>query len=469
MKKILFCLAPALFTGCLPSPAVSDPHSAAASEKDGSGMSASMLTGTDISPFLADSGTVFLADVNGNTLDRISGTDGAMPAGEYRPALFGSGARPTDAEDGKFLVDFPNNAAYSSLDDRGSLEALVWYDGAPGFNHIVEKAWQYALSARDGKLAVSFGTEWWYSDIDLPVGRWSYVAATFNRTDATLKLYLNGALVASAPYAGYRNDRYSTEFDLAIGNSSSDEYDIPFHGTVDAARVHNRPLRADEIAAVWAGIAKALQPGPFGLDAGTAFLCDFDKSALDRASGNTGALRSGEYRPALFGSGAHPAAVSGKYLVEFPNVPGYSLTSGIQGSLEALIWYDGVQPGFAHIVEKAWQYSISVYNGKLAADFGTTWWYSNVSLPAGRWSYVAAAFDGATLNLYLNGVCVASAPYAGYRSSQYSTAYNLGIGNSSSPQYNIPFRGTVDAARVSRVVRTAAEVAAAWEGIAKKL
>jgi hypothetical protein len=469
MKKILLCLAPALFLGCLPSPDVSGPR-AAAPERSGSGISAALLAAPDPGPFSPDSGTVFLADLNRDTRDRISGNDGALQAGEFRPALYGSGTHPTDAYDGKYIVDFANNAAYSSLDGRGSLEALVRYDGAPGFNHIVEKAWQYAISAYDGKLAVSFGTEWWYSEVSLPVGRWSYVAATFDRTTATLDLYLNGARVASAPYEGLHNDRYSTGYDLAIGNSSSGEYDMPFQGTVDAARVHDRVLRADEIAAVWAGIERELQAGPFRLDAGTAFLCDFDKNALDQATGATGTLRSGEYRPGLFGFGIHPATNAyGKYVATFPNVPGYSLASGIQGSLEALVWYDGMQSGFAHIIDKAWQYAFSAYNGKLAADFGTTWWYSNVSLPVGRWSYVAATFDGATLNLYLNGTRVASTPYAGYRSSQYSTAYDLGIGNSASPAYNIPFRGTFDAARISRVVRTDEEIAAAWQAIAGKL
>ena len=137
--------------------------------------------------------------------------------------------------------------------------------------------------------------------------------------------------------------------------------------------------------------------------------------------------------------------------------------------MEALVRSDAAQPGFAHIVEKAWQYAISVHDGKLAVDFGTAWWYSDVSLPVGRWSYVAATYDGTDLVLYLNGEEVASVPYSGYKSYEYSTGYGLGIGNSSSPEFNIPFRGTIDAARVSRVIRSVEEIAAAWRDIARKL
>jgi hypothetical protein len=210
--------------------------------------------------------------------------------------------------------------------------------------------------------------------------------------------------------------------------------------------------------------------GPFAPDSGTVFLGDFDQNTLNRVTGKSGTLFSGGFAPARFGSGVRPAAAgNGKYYVDYPNTPDFSLRNGIEGSLEALVWYDGLQPGFAHIVEKAWQYAISAHDGRLAADFGTDWWYSDVALPIGRWSYVAATYDGATLKLYLNGEPVASAPYPGYRSARYSNGYDLAIGNSSSDEYDIPFQGTVDAARVSRVVRTPAEIAAVWKGIAKRL
>jgi hypothetical protein len=211
--------------------------------------------------------------------------------------------------------------------------------------------------------------------------------------------------------------------------------------------------------------------GPFQSDDGTVFLADFDSNAVNRVTAAPGTLYWGVYEASPFGFGVRPnPAAEGKYRVEYPNSAAFnSLPSGVQGTLEALVRYDAAQPGFAHIVEKAWQYAISAYNGKLAVSFGTDWWYSEVSLPVGRWSYVAASFDGTDLILYLNGEEVASTPYSGFKSYEYSTGYDLGIGNSSSSDFDIPFQGTIDAARVSRVVRAPGEIAASWQAIAKKL
>jgi hypothetical protein len=210
--------------------------------------------------------------------------------------------------------------------------------------------------------------------------------------------------------------------------------------------------------------------GPFAADSGTAFMADFNRVSVNTVTGSAGTVQAGLFTPALFGSGVRmQVGAAGKYLIDFPNTEELSLRSGTEGSLEGLIWTDSTQPGFAHVIEKAWQYSLSIHDGKLAASFGTVWWYSQVSIPTGKWSYVAATFDGHTLSLYLNGVWAESAPYTGERGSGYSTEYDLALGNSSTSAYNIPFKGIIDAARVSRVVRTPAEIAAVWAGIAKKI
>jgi len=212
------------------------------------------------------------------------------------------------------------------------------------------------------------------------------------------------------------------------------------------------------------------EAGPFAVDSGTVLLANFNGDSVNSVTGRTGVLRTAGFAPALFGSGVSmQAGAAGKYWVDFPDTEAFSLRLGIEGSLEALVWADSAQPGYAHIIEKAWQYSISVHDGKLAAFFGTTWWYSQIDLPLGKWSYAAATYDGLTLCLYLNGELVASTPYAGERDSDYTTKYDLAVGNSSSDAYNVPFKGIIDAARVSRTVRSSAEVAAVWAAIAKRI
>lgn len=121
-----------------------------------------------------------LADFNGNIVNRVTGTSGTIQAGSFVPALFGSGVHLQPPMSQKFLVDFPRTEALSL--QSGTLEALVRYDSVQeGFSHIIDKSWQYSVSAYNGKLAAWFGSSWWYTDIDLPVGKWSYVAVTFDR------------------------------------------------------------------------------------------------------------------------------------------------------------------------------------------------------------------------------------------------------------------------------------------------
>jgi len=206
---------------------------------------------------------------------------------------------------------------------------------------------------------------------------------------------------------------------------------------------------------------------PFALDSGTVFLADFDCTLVNRVSEAQGSMQAGAFAPALFGSGVHmqvdpPTDPGGKFLVAFPNTPALSLRSG---TLEALVRYDAVQPGFSHIIDKSWQYGVSAFDGKLAAWFGSAWWYTDVALPVGEWSYVAVTFDRETLKMYLNGNLAASTAYSGTGNPEYSAAFDLGIGNADADGFNIPFNGTVDAVRLSRSVRSDGQIAEAWEAI----
>ncbi|MBW8886914.1 MAG: LamG domain-containing protein [Fibrobacteres bacterium] len=202
---------------------------------------------------------------------------------------------------------------------------------------------------------------------------------------------------------------------------------------------------------------------PFALDSGTVFLADFDCTLVNRVTEAQGSMQAGAFVPALFGSGVHLQADAGqKFLVAFPNTPALSLRSG---TLEALVRYDAVQPGFSHFIDKSWQYGVSAFDGKLAAWFGSTWWYTDVALPVGEWSYVAVTFDGQTLKMYLNGGLAASTAYSGTGNPEYSSVFDLGIGNADDAGFNIPFKGTVDAVRLSRPVRTADQIAEAWTRI----
>jgi glucose/arabinose dehydrogenase/PKD repeat protein len=74
-------------------------------------------------------------------------------------------------------------------------------------------------------------------------------------------------------------------------------------------------------------------------------------------------------------------------------------------------------------------------------------------LPVGAWSHLAAAYDGTTLRLFVNGVEVASRPQTG---SIETSAGALAIG--SDPIYGQYFQGMIDEVRIWNVARTQAQI-----------
>jgi len=85
----------------------------------------------------------------------------------------------------------------------------------------------------------------------LPLNTWSHVAASYD--GSTLRLYVNGVLVASTPQAGSIDPAPGP---LRIGgNSVWGEY---FTGRIDEVRIYSRALSAAEIQA---DMAKPVGPG----------------------------------------------------------------------------------------------------------------------------------------------------------------------------------------------------------------
>jgi hypothetical protein len=195
----------------------------------------------------------------------------------------------------------------------------------------------------------------------------------------------------------------------------------------------------------------------FALDSGTVFLARFNGSLTDIAYGDSGMVTNGWFVKSLFGEGVTLDTFGGqKAICRFPNAPQLSLSSG---TMEALVFADTVTSDYTHIIDKSWQYGLTAYNGKLAVHFGSGWWYSNIPLPLKQWAYVCGSFDGTTIKLYLDGELVASANYSG---GYGSPTYDLGIGNAAADSHNVPFHGIIDEVRISRIVRSDAEIANNW-------
>lgn len=202
--------------------------------------------------FLKDNATVFLADFEGKAVNSVTGDPGTVTGASYPKAVFGNGLKLETRGFGKGICLFPATDRLSLA--GGSLEALVRLDSiSMGFNHILDKHGQYALSVYDGKIAAHFGGEWWHSSEQMPKGKWTYVAVVVD--DGFLKLFVNGDLTESTLYEGGTG---SSAHDLGIGNASDASKDVPFPGILDAIRISKSPRTASEISKTWKGIEKKI-------------------------------------------------------------------------------------------------------------------------------------------------------------------------------------------------------------------
>jgi hypothetical protein len=203
---------------------------------------------------------------------------------------------------------------------------------------------------------------------------------------------------------------------------------------------------------------------PFKKDAGTVFLADFNGNLIDQVSGVNGKVTAGTFSESVFGKSirfAPPIDSTPGFL--FPNSSALSVDPN---SIEVLVYTEGNSTGFMHLVDKSWQYGLSIHNGKVAVDFGTTWWHSKYAIPSEKWTYLCGSFDGETIRLFANGSLVDSSAYA---RKNGDASWDLGIGNASDSFFYAPFIGRIDEVRISQKVRSATEIFATWKAIEKKI
>lgn len=149
------------------------------------------------------------------------------------------------------------SAQYVSIPDANQIDFTqsftfsAWLKPAhvpSGFQAALIKNYMVALYAsQDGTYCTSGGPLIWFNtngnsgpnfaacySTPLTVGQWSHLAGTYD--GASLKLYINGALVTTTSATGYIEPSASTAM---IGNSQFSEY---FDGDVDEVRMYNYAL-----------------------------------------------------------------------------------------------------------------------------------------------------------------------------------------------------------------------------------
>jgi hypothetical protein len=109
-----------------------------------------------------------------------------------------------------------------------------------------------------------------------------------------------------------------------------------------------------------------------------------------------------------------------------------------------------------------WNHPNEIYRGAAVLNVGGTWHgASYMPLQADRWYYLAATFDGTTLNAYRDGVLITANPAASGTPNAESNTLKLGRHASAAGNF---FTGTVDEARVYNRALTADEILTAMNG-----
>ncbi|NLP03824.1 MAG: LamG domain-containing protein [Fibrobacter sp.] len=107
---------------------------------------------------------------------------------------------------------------------------------------------------------------------------------------------------------------------------------------------------------------------------------------------------------------------------------------------------NGLTERIHHIIDKPYNYGLTVFEGKIAAFFyGSYIWQSKVSLDEREWTYICVTCNGDTIRLYINGLPADSAKYS---KGTKNNSYDLGIGNSPLATHNVPFCGKIDMVRI---------------------
>jgi hypothetical protein len=286
----------------------------------------------------------------------------------------------------------------------------------------------------------------------VPLNQWTFITAVRGSNGTALSIYINGVLNATGSTAAAVNGGSITHI---AGHGS--EY---FPGTLDDVRVYNRALSAAEIEQLYT------YTGP-------------TTAADSSRNGNTGTLggsplpvwTTGKINNALtFNGGTSP-------YTQNVDVPHYSAIDLVYMVPYSFTWTAWVYPtaaghsagwGFYGMVMSKGAYNLAITSTNTwvgyAAGDGNSVWASGGSVDYNVWQHLAmtATYNSAamaTINLYKNGVLVASDTE--HTDTTTNNTNDLLIGNTSDLD---AFAGTIDDVRVYNRALSASEIWSLYNG-----
>ena len=331
-------------------------------------------------------------------------------------------------------VEVQGNEALTPT-DQFTVELWFWTD-VPGqndkymINNIFgEATYGYRLGLAGGSIVWQVPVTSWSHSIAtngyiVPMGQWVFVAGTFD--GKKMHIFVNGEEKAVGDRPGAANPSPDS---LYIGTFTKGHERAFFEGIVDEVKIYNRALTQQELMEQY----KKIAPPASQLKVESSKLkvekkeekkeqrksvskkelvgyWKFDEGAGEEAKdssgrGNDGAVAGAEW---VNGKSGKAISVSGEQFVEIPSSEDLQL--GAEISIEAWVFPTDIN-GWRMIVVKEKEYQLRVNPPEEGNPFSIfvfldgSWEprTANIVPQVERWSHVLAVWDGAKLQMWVNG------------------------------------------------------------------
>lgn len=322
------------------------------------------------------------------------------------------------------LIDISNSSAFdistvsvsvwvrSTLNDQGTLGAIITKsDGVSspyGFGIAPNGTVCFTdadTSAHSGSVCASSAI---YNDSE-----WHFLVGI--RAGGQLSIYLDGQFQASV--ADTATGISTNASDLRFGDDTSGDNRGAFRGSIDDVRIYNRAISPAEVKALYQSYNDPTNID--SADAGLVGRWKLDGNMKDATPYNTvctppastpsftpdrkGQASSAMNPPKLGFDCGQPSA---------PMVPNVTMSAWINMNAfntegDGIESYGGTTQFYVDGVSH--QLKFTIHDNNNAAHT----WSSPGTLNLGQWYFVAATYDGSTVNLYINNSQVATASYTG--------------------------------------------------------
>ena len=370
------------------------------------GSSSALASEAPIAAYSFDEGEGEVAE------DSAGEHDGALEHTEWVKGKYGSAIYLDGNSDFVSIADSPD----LRLTEEFTIEAWVRPDSAQTDAPVIEKEtsnfYSYKLLAGGETAGVPegfvadapFSWEEVADEEALTNKAWSHLAMTYD--GAAIRLYVNGKLVDTNSAPGPQG----SEGNLIIGGEETEDF---FKGRIDEIRIYDRALDGGEVTADKAAPIQTPRTGPiaaYSFDEGEG------EVAEDSAGEHDGTIEGAEWARGKYGSALKFNAEDGD-VVKVPvsedfEVEEFTLQAWVrpEEDLEYAPVVANTSSGFGYSLYAGGD---GGYLGHPEARITEDRWGETVStvadppaLPLNAWSHLTATYDGAFLQLYINGELV---------------------------------------------------------------